>query len=77
MLNNRLDVFLLLHHGLVQLPLYHFIINTKVILPVCVFDLLFQAFLRIRKFLAEVLVLFPNLLRGLLNELVLPLDLGI
>jgi hypothetical protein len=49
----------------------------EVILPVCVFDLGPQALLCVRKLLAKVVELFPLLLRGPLNELVLLLDLGI
>jgi hypothetical protein len=48
----------------------------EVILPVCVFDLGSQAFLRIRELLAKVFVLFSLLLRRPLDELVLSLDLG-
>jgi hypothetical protein len=82
-LNNRLDVLLLLLHNCliqlpVQLPFHHFIMNLKeVIFPIRVFDLVFQTLLRILELLAEVLVFFPNLLRGLLDKLVLLLDLGI
>jgi hypothetical protein len=46
----------------------------EIILPIYIFDLVFQAFLRIRELLPEVLVLLPNLLRGPLDKLVLPLD---
>lgn len=49
----------------------------EVILPVCVFDFGSQALLRILELLAKVFVLFPLLLRGPLDELVLPLKLGI
>jgi len=60
-----------------QLPLHHFIMNLKeVILPVYLFDLGSQAFLRIRELLAKVFVLFSLPLRRPLNELVVLLDLG-
>jgi hypothetical protein len=49
----------------------------EVIFLIYVFDLVFQALLCILKLLTEVLVFFPNLLRGLLNKLILPLNLGI
>ena len=49
----------------------------EVIFPVYVFHLVLQALLYILELLAEVLVFIPNLLRSLLNELILPLDLGI
>jgi hypothetical protein len=48
----------------------------EVIFPVRLSDLVFQA-LRILELLVEVLVLFCDLLRGLLDELIYPLDLGI
>jgi len=61
-----------------QLPLHHLIVNLKeVILPVYVFDLGSQALLRVRELLAKAVELFPLLLRGPLDELVLPLDLWI
>ena len=49
----------------------------EVIFPVRLSDLVFQALLRILELLVEVLVLFCDLLRGLLDELRYPLDLGI
>jgi hypothetical protein len=80
-LNDRLDLLDLLNCLIklpIQLPLYHFIVNLKeVIFPVYVFDLVFQALPRILELLTEVLVFFPNLLQGPLNELILPLNLDI
>ena len=73
MLNNWLDILsilsILLYHSLVQallqLPLHHFTMNLKEgILPVCIFDLGSQVFLRIRELLAKVFVLLSLLLRG-------------
>jgi hypothetical protein len=48
----------------------------EVIFPIYLSDLVFQALLHILEPLAEVLVFLRDLLRGLLNELILPLDLG-
>lgn len=59
------------------MPLYHFIVDLEeVIFPICLSDLVFQALLRILEPLAEVLVFLRDLLRGLLDKPVLPLDLG-
>jgi hypothetical protein len=71
----------LLHHDLVQRPvqllLHHPIVNVEeVILLVFGLELVFQALRRILKLLAEFLVRNPNLLGRSINELVLPLDLG-
>jgi hypothetical protein len=49
----------------------------EVILPVYVFDLSSQALLRVRELLTKAVELCLLLLRGPLNELVLPLNLGI
>ena len=49
----------------------------EVIFPKCVFDLVFQALLRILELLTEVLIFIPNLLRSLFNKLILSLNLGI
>jgi hypothetical protein len=52
-------------------------VNTKeVIFSISLVDIVSQAFLRIRQFLAKVLVLLLNLLWRLLDEFVLSLDLG-
>ena len=75
MLNDRLNVLLL--YSLVQLPLHHFIMNTKeVIFLRSLIGIVSQAFLRICQFLTEVLMLLLDLLWRLLDEFVLPLDLG-
>jgi hypothetical protein len=58
------------------LPLHHFIVDLEeVIFPIRLSDLVFQA-LRILELLAEVIVFLRDLLRGPLDELVLPLNLG-
>jgi hypothetical protein len=49
----------------------------EVIFSIRVFNLVFQALFRILKLLTEVLILFPNRLRGPLNKLILPLNLSI
>jgi hypothetical protein len=81
MFNHRLHILLILFcYKLVvlpfKLPLYHFIMNIKeIVLSILNFDLLFQAFLRIRKLLPKVLVLFSFLRRGFFNKPIFPLDL--
>jgi hypothetical protein len=53
-----------------QLPLHYFIMNLKeIILPVCVFDLGSQVFLRIRELLAKVFAPLSLLLRRRLMNL--------
>jgi hypothetical protein len=49
----------------------------EVILLVCVFNLGSQALLRIRELLTKAIELYLLLFRGLLNKLVLLLNLGI
>lgn len=62
----------------VQLPLYYLIVDVEeIILPVLGLELVFQAFHRSLKLLAEFLMRLPNLLGRSINEFILLLHLGI